>query len=889
MSIQYHVISHTHWDREWYEPFERFRVRLVRLMDNLLALVEKEPDYVFHLDAQIAVLDDYLEIKPYQRDKLKKHIKAGRILVGPWYIQNDFFLTSGEATVRNLMMGMAKAVEFGRCEYVGYTPDQFGLPSQLPQILNGFDIKYVVFGRGRVCNEEQANKAEFNWKTPDGSQVLAIQMPNFYNNAQRFSEDPTKSIALLKKIRQELAPRSSTEHLLLMNGVDHLEAQENLLDILPQLNSMLPDGEKVIQDSLDNYCKTIKQELTSPALYQGEMRHGGDRFILQGTLSSRVYLKVLNVQAEKALAAKLEPLCAMLLMLGFENEYDKEFLDYLWKLLIINHPHDSICGCSCDNVHRHMEDRYMSFFELVNHLLPEKMKTITSHIRNDNCKKSDYHLTIFNTAPGPRQEVVRAQIDLKHDEHNRAFKIISPEGRDVAFEIIDRELTERAIRSPINLPGKILVDRYNILFKAEVPALGYTQYIVRPVEHEAAQSKAMDFENAYLKVSVLEDGKINIYDKLSDREYLNVLWLEDTADYGDSYTYRPNPNEPLFSTADLIPEIEYPANNLMETCCYLKFDLKLPADYNRKRQQRSKQTIFNRIEIKLRLAAESKHLEVGFKIENKSKDHCLKAVINTGIDSEYSYASSPFDVIRRDKYNGDIIKRSDMQEPTSDFVCIKNDNGGMAILHEGLHAYENIKERDGQIAMTLLRATGYIQGYFDLPLDKDWIAPENQCLRTVESRMAIMPLSAGESPESVASAATDYLNSMFCYSGSCDEEKFSGGRPCVQDSDISEIFFREDRYAKMALPVEASLFHYNNKNILLIACKKAQNSDNLVFRLLNTSILSETCIIDTGFKIKIANISNLQEEKIQRLKNVSDSQFEINFKPKQLITLVIEK
>ncbi len=889
MTMQYHVISHTHWDREWYEPFERFRVRLVRLIDNLLDIVEKNPEYVFHLDAQVAVLDDYLEIKPYQRDNLKKHIAAGQILVGPWYIQNDFFLTSGEATIRNLLMGTTKAEEFGRCEYLGYTPDQFGLPSQLPQILNGFGIEYVVFGRGRVCSEDQGNKAEFEWSTADGSKVLAIQMPNFYNNAQRFSADPEKSLALLQKIKQDLAPRSSTGHLLLMNGVDHLEPQENLLEILPEINSRLTKDERVFQDSLLSYCNAVKKELKGHDSHHGELRHGGDRFILQGTLSSRVYLKVLNVQAEKILAARLEPLCAMLLLLGFEAQYDKDFLDYLWKLLITNHPHDSICGCSCDNVHRHMEDRYMRFFELTNHLLPEKMRLLTSHINNNACKKSDYQITVFNTSPRSRQEVVEAQIDLKHEEHSRAFKLISPDGLDVPFEVLDRELTERAIRSPINLPGKILVDRYNIIFPAEVPAMGYRQYIVRPVEHEVPHAKAMNFENEYLKISVHENGRVELHDKQVNRTYPDLLHLEDSADYGDSYTYRPNPNEPVFSTADLTPELEYTANNLLETCCRLKYEFNLPAKYDRKRQRRSKQLVTNRIEILLRLTAESKHLEISFKIGNRSKDHCLRAIINSGIVAACTFASTPFDVIKRDKFNGDIVKRNDMQEPTSDFVFINDETGGMAILHEGLHAYENIRERDGQIAMTLLRATGYIQGYHDIPLDKDWIAPENQCLRTIECRLAVLPLPPRTMPAQVASAAADFLNPLFCYSDSCDLKKFSGGRPCVQDSDISEIFFRPDPYSDIVLPHETSLLQIDNHRVMLVACKKKETGKQLVLRLINIADAPEICLIETGFAIKSAYSADLREEKFQPCSQRGDSTLEVKFKPKQLITLIIEK
>ena len=889
MNKEYHIISHTHWDREWYEPFERFRIRLVRLIDNLFELLDKEPGFIFHLDAQTAVIDDYLEIKPYNREKLSNYISDGRILIGPWFIQNDFFLTSGESTVRNLLIGTNRAEELGRCEYVGYAPDQFGLPSQLPNILNGFGIKSVVFGRGRICKDEHGGKAEFLWKSQDGSEVLAVQMANFYNNAQRFSEDIEKSTAFLKNISNDLELVSSTKHLLLMNGVDHLEPQENLMEILPQLQSRLPKRERIHQDTLSNYCELVRQELDSPAKHQGELRHGGDRLVLQGTLSSRIYLKTQNVKAEKTINAKLEPLCAMLMMLGFKtSDYDKEFLNYLWRLLILNHPHDSICGCSCDNVHRHMEDRSMRFFEGTNHLLQEKMTLIAKHIENIDCSESDYYITVFNTVPHPRHDIVTAQIDFKQDELVKSFCIISPKGEDIPYDIISHEVTERAIRGPINLPGKILVDRYQVKFKAEVPAFGYAGYLVRKTKAVKKAEKAMGFENNFLKVTVSNNGQINLFDKLTKNEYKDILWLEDSADSGDSYTYRPDHNAAAFNTSGLKPLIEFEDKHL-ETVCKLKYNLVLPTYYNRKEKCRSAETVNNPIEITLRLTAESKRLEISFKIENNAKDHCLRAVINTGIDSAFTYASSPFDVVMRDKNNGDIVERGDMQEPSADFINIHDAQKGISILHQGLHAYEHFKNRQGQLAVTLLRATAYIQGFFELPLDKDWIVPENQCIREIECKLAVMPTAGEGQKEYSASEAADFLNPMFCFSDSCDHKKFSGGRPCVQDSDLSEIFFREDPNKDIKLTRENSLFEYSNKNILFIACKKAENNDDLVIRLLNIADTKQSCSLNFGFHVTNANLINLKEEKIKKLSSGNLAQIKLDFKPKQLISLIVAK
>lgn len=889
MNKEYHIISHTHWDREWYEPFERFRIRLVNLIDNLLVLLGEDPDFIFHLDAQTAVIDDYLEIKPANRKKLEKYIAEGRILIGPWFIQNDFFLTSGESTVRNLLLGINKAEALGHCEYVGYAPDQFGLPAQLPCILNGFGINSVVFGRGRVCSEEHGGKAEFLWNSADGSEVLAVQMPNFYNNAQRFSEDIEKSMALLNKINNDLEPVSSTRHLLLMNGVDHLEPQENLLDILPELRSRLPQDENIYQDTLSNYCETVRREIETPVKYQGELRHGGDRQVLQGTLSSRVYLKTQNVKAEKTINAQLEPLCSMLLMLGFNaGDYDKEFLDYLWKLLLLNHPHDSICGCSCDNVHRHMEDRSLRFFETAEHLLQEKMALIAGHINKPGCSENDYYINIFNTLSHPRVDIVRASIDIKQDEHMKSFRITSPDGEEIPYEICSHELTERAVRSPINLPGRVLVDRYQVQFRAEVPAFGYVNYLVKEAKPVENEEKPLGFENEFLKVTVTDNGQVNLFDKSTGSTYNNILWLEDTADCGDSYTYRPDHDAVVFTSAGLKPSIEI-TDRQLDTVCALSYDLILPAYYDRKNKCRATENVSNPVEITLRLTAESKKLEISFKIDNNAADHCLRAIINTGIDTPFTYASAPFDIIMRDKHNGDIVKRGDLQEPSADFINIHDSYRGISILHRGLHAYEHFRKSKGRIAITLLRATAYIQGFFEIPLDKDWIVPENQCLRTIRCNMAIIPTSGQEQKEDSAVEAAGFLAPMFCFSGSCDYKKFSGGRPCVQDSEISEIFYREDPHKNIKLPAENSLFNCSNKNILLIACKKAENSDDLVIRLLNIADTKQSCRLNFGFHVTKIKQINLKEEKIKKLDLTHLTQVEIDFKPKQLISLLVAR
>ena len=182
MKWKIHIVSHTHWDREWYLPFQIFRARLVKMIDSLLNILSKEADFrYFTLDGQTIVLEDYLEIRPDKAEELKKRIKEGRILIGPWYILPDEFLVSGESLIRNLILGDKIARKFGRVMRIGYMPDTFGHIEEMPQIRRGFEIDNFVFWRGYTADEKR--RSEFIWRAKDGSEVIAVNLPDGYFNA----------------------------------------------------------------------------------------------------------------------------------------------------------------------------------------------------------------------------------------------------------------------------------------------------------------------------------------------------------------------------------------------------------------------------------------------------------------------------------------------------------------------------------------------------------------------------------------------------------------------------------------------------------------------------------------------------------------------------------
>ena len=224
-----HYISGTHWDREWYRTFQEFRLLFVELVDDLLDLMESNPDFkYFHFDGQTCVLPDYLELRPENKDRLAALIQCGRILVGPWFTMPDLFCPGAEALVRNLLMGQRIATEWGtKAMPVAYTCDMFGHPSQMPQIYRGFDLEYCVLGRG---TNEFDTPAFFNWRAPDGTDVFTFKLQDAigygaFCAARQVLEagdaDIEKAKAALKSYIDHEISRTNGDTLCLIDAIDH--------------------------------------------------------------------------------------------------------------------------------------------------------------------------------------------------------------------------------------------------------------------------------------------------------------------------------------------------------------------------------------------------------------------------------------------------------------------------------------------------------------------------------------------------------------------------------------------------------------------------------------------------------------------------------------------
>src|SRR5689334_22159140 len=337
------IVPHTHWDREWYSPFQKFRMRLIEMVDGLLPLLDADASYShFLLDGQMAVVDDYLEVRPQAESVLRRLATEGRLAMGPWYSLPDEFLVSGETIIRNLQAGIARAAEFGGAMDVGYLPDMFGHVSQMPQIFRLFGFEHAVVWRG-VPNA--IDRTAFMWSSPDGSTVRAEYLWRGYGNGARTPKDSKELLQRIGEYEQlthaAMDGRNPTqpEPMLWMNGSDHLSPDPWLGQVIAEANAAQSDFDLQITPLADHLKMGPTKDLPK---WTGELRSGGRANLLMGVTSNRTDVRLLAARAERSLERLAEPLSALFLP---AEQWPGELLAIAWKEVLRNAAHDAICEC----------------------------------------------------------------------------------------------------------------------------------------------------------------------------------------------------------------------------------------------------------------------------------------------------------------------------------------------------------------------------------------------------------------------------------------------------------------------------------------------------------------------------------------------------------------
>ncbi|HXG56098.1 MAG TPA: glycosyl hydrolase-related protein [Vicinamibacterales bacterium] len=729
--IDVHLISHTHWDREWYLTREQFRLRLVDLVDRVLEMLRADSGYAyFHLDGQTIVLEDYLELHPENADEIRGLIRSGRLLVGPWYVMPDEFLVSGESLVRNLALGHRIARAFGGSMPVGYLPDLFGHVGQMPQILRQFGLDNAILWRGFG-----GPQAEYWWESPDGSRVLMMHLPGEgYCNATRIALVPDQMVARTEVVIEREAARTKYGVVLLMNGVDHIEPQASI----PALVSALRERSHQIRHStLPAYVEAVRAGAAADGsleVIHGELRSGEQYApLLPGVLSARTYLKVANARVQHALERWAEPLSTWAWLLG--ERYPSAALQYAWKVLLQNHPHDSICGCSIDEVHVENMSRFARAGQVADDLIERGLTTIARRI--PPAAEGHVRAVFFNTSGHAGRVVVEGSVDLPfgnaephrhmdpealdapvvfHGKETTLSSAALPDGVDVPLQILEITEVISWVRSRYETPWALHARRVRFAALMDLPACGYASLDLEVGSRTAEATGSVttttrSIENEFLRVSVAGDGIATVVDKRSGKIYEGCGELLDEGDVGDEYNYSPPRTDRVVSSRALRDvTVESTHAGPLRGGLIIRGSLALPRSATADRGAREAGTVDMPVVIRITLDAGSPRAEWRLEIDNPAKDHRLRLLFPSGLpDAAEALSDTAFGtILRPTRREQPVTIRTEVpvtSAPMQSFVACA-EPGGAVVYAVGLNEYEVLLEQSARISVTLLRSVG---------------------------------------------------------------------------------------------------------------------------------------------------------------------------------------
>lgn len=793
------LVPHTHWDREWYEPHDVFRLRLVHVLDDVLDRLDHDPEFRFTLDGQAMAIEDYLQMRPASRARVERLVVAGRLAIGPFLILLDEFGCDGETMVRNLELGTAAAGRLGAVMQVGYLPDMFGHTAQMPQVLRGFGIEHAALWRGVP---DAVREHAFTWVAPDGSEVRTEYLFDGYGSALDMFAVPGQLAEQSTRYRDTTRSWYGEEPVVGMLGTDHSAPAADLMDRVRAHNveraasgapalRVVTLGEHLLSRSAD-------RELRSRV--RGELRSHARGNLLPGVFSIRTNLKAEMARAELVLT-RAERLDAL-----WSTEDHRAFFDLAWQRVVESSAHDSITGCGIDDTADQVSARLGSAAHIGRAVSERVAASLADAV------PADAHL-VLNTLPWAR--TVQAEMVVTPDEvaeppagtqvltelrtalgdellpsedlvrllrriHGRELfgqqitgyrwgeGTLEFEVAEVPDGTFDLAALTAEIDDAMSAPGaaartwRVVTTarpRRRLLVEVEVPPLGHTS--VRPADYCGLLSRApvsadgTSLRNDLVSVEVDPDGTLSVTG--TDGTVLHgVGRLVDEGDRGDSYNFGPVAGSPPIGTPAQV-EVEVVATGPVRGVLSVEREYDLPVGVDPlDRDQRLAGTARLRTRTLVELRAGEPFVRLTVDLLNTVGDHRLRLHVPLGEVVRESYGAGQFDVTRR----GRTAEGGWGEHPLPTFPATGFVSAGRAhVLLAKLTEYEVVTPTAAaggdELALTLLRAVGMmsvnVHPLRDEPAGSELPVPGAQYIgAAVSTRLAVLPSAAGWEQAEVA-------------------------------------------------------------------------------------------------------------------------------------------
>lgn len=815
------LVSHFHWDREWHRTFEAYRARLVDAVDRVLGLLATDAGYRFVLDGQAVLLEDYLAVRPDRRAEIERGLREGRLSAGPWYVQPDSLLPSGEAHVRNLLLGRRVVSAFGPVSTVAYVPDSFGHPAQFPQLFAGFGLCAFVYWRGSGDEIDELGPV-CDWTAPDGSHIRSVLLADGYFNAAGLPADADEAASGLAAITRRCASAGGTVAIL-MNGFDH----------------MIPDPHTaaVAERFADTGAGSLERGLLEDAVaalprpeksYRGELTGARLTNLLPGNWSARMPIKLRNRGCQTLLEGWAEPWAALGRRLGLPDEAAS--LRLAWQALLQNQAHDSLCGTSLDAV----ADRIMARFDDAEGIAGETVARILGRLAGlDDARSTPWsveqEIAVFNPSPHDRTDVVRVPLDAFPAMRMRLgipefapLLLASADAPGFAVDGRPARVVEADDPKRVRwLPDQTPLDVEFVA--AGVPAFGCRRYKLTPCER--APDQADDGRHIGTResgVEVADDGTLTV--RLGGVEYSGLLGLESRGDRGDSYDFDPVDADPGAALRSVAWRRWRHPSGLERLVIDRVFAV--PRALDESRDRRSAETTEIVLSAEVRVAPGVPRVDVGLHLDNTACDHRVRLLFPSGRKADRFHAATTFDVAERGTAPRDGATWVHPPPPTFVHQGWVSANG-LTVVAPGLP--EGEVAGDGTIAITLLRSVGWLARYDlrrrPIPAGPAMPIAGAQQMGRIGTSLSLL---AGDDPAAARDAELGLRGVI------------AGPQPLLEDG-------------RPLLCIEPA-------GLVVSAVKPAENGKGIVVRVLNPAGTAVPAELRCGFPFTSATLVRLDEE-----------------------------
>jgi mannosylglycerate hydrolase len=728
-----HVVPHTHWDREWYLPFQAFRLQLVDVLDELIPRMQADPSYAhFLLDGQLAVVDDYLAVRPQAAEALRDLVGSGRLSLGPWYTLPDEFLVSGETLIRDLQLGLRVAARFGGAMPIGYLPDMFGHIAQMPQILTQLGFDQAVVWRGVPSTVDRSG---FWWHAPDGSTVRAEYLPQGYGNGSALPDDAKALVRQIAEFDEVWSELLGDSPILWMNGTDHQAPQPWLGRVIAEANDLQDDFRFEVTSLPEHLALAPTDHLPT---WHGELRSGARANVLMGVTSNRVDVRQAAARAERSLEQLAEPLTALF---GSPSDWPARLLDEAWLGMILNAAHDSVCACSIDEVCDAVLHRYAEATHVGDGLAQRALRRLGKQaayegplVVNPSARPRSglIELTLSGESTpagtqlirsrpaervlleGPVSMVVPGAEEIEGVKSIEGFYLEAEDGTILGSAERVGALITPAVRAALDAvehPGTVRLrvrqqPTVTVLVHVEdVPGFGWAPALEPPeiaAEPHDRRVEVTQFglSNGLVRVEVdPDDGTFSL------DGHSGLGRLVDGGDCGDTYNWCPPGEDTLVDRPDRV-EVEVTEEGPLRTRLAVRSDYRWPERCEGLARRVGE--LAHSVTTVLELRAGEPFVRVEVQVDNRSRDHRLRAHLPLPRPADHSQAECAFTVVERGlEAEGGATEAPLATYPARRFVQA----GGLTVLHDGVTEYELVDIRDGaahELAVTMLRSSGML-------------------------------------------------------------------------------------------------------------------------------------------------------------------------------------